>query len=376
MRVAFVINSLGYGGAERVLDILLRHAVAHLPDVKLDLIVLDDMDEVRAVPLEVERHCVGARGGLSASVMGVTGLLQRLRPDVAVSFLIRANVATALAGRLTGTPTIISERMQATRHFQGKYRGLERALAALPSKFSYRFADRVIAVSAGVRDDLLAHFGLSPDKVSVIANPFELETIARDGAAAPAIPLPQAFVVSSGRLERAKNFDGLIRAYLASGIDEHLVILGEGSERTALEALIASANASDRIHLPGYLENPFAVVSRAQFYASASRSEGFPNAMAEAMALGVPAISTDCLSGPAELLADVVKANPSNVMEAPYGMLVPEDDDDSLARAMRRMSAADTRSAYAVRSRSRMAKFASEILSRAYWDLITSRKHT
>ena len=98
--------------------------------------------------------------------------------------------------------------------------------------------------------------------------------------------------------------------------------------------------------------------------------------MAEAMALGVPVISTDCPSGPAELLADIVKAYPTGVMEAPFGILVPEDDTDSLARAMRCMSAPDIRSAYAVRSRSRMAKFASEIISRAYWDLITSRKHT
>ena len=222
---------------------------------------------------------------------------------------------------------------------------------------------------------LLAHFGVSPGKVSVSANPFELESIARDGALEPAIALPRAFLVSSGRLEPAKNFDGLIRAYLASGIDDHLVILGEGSERAALEALVASANAIDRIHLLGYLENPFAVVSRARFYVSASRSEGFPNATAEAMALGVPVISTDCLSGPAELLADMLKANPTDVMEAPFGMLVPEDDANSLARAMQRMSQPDIRTAYAVRSSSRMGIYASEIISRTYWDLITSIHH-
>ncbi|MBL8548762.1 MAG: glycosyltransferase [Hyphomonadaceae bacterium] len=369
-RIVFVINSLGYGGAERVLANILQHSEARLSEVKLDLVLLDAEPERRAMPAFVTKHVLDARGDLFASIAGLTGKLRALAPDLVVSFLVRANVAAIVAARRLGVPCVISERMHLTRHLEGKYSWPKRAAAALPPRIAYRFADRVIAVSEGVRQNVVREFGVRPEAAVTIYNPYDLERIAREAAIAPEWTPPGDFIVAAGRLAPAKNFAALIDAYLASGLRESLVILGEGPERERLQAKIDAAGAHARIHMPGYLDNPFAVVARASFFVSASLSEGFPNAMAEAMALGVPVVATDCLSGPAELLAGIVKADSAALMEADFGILVPEHDAAELARAMRLMAAPERRARYAERARARMAAFSVQHVADEYWRVL------
>jgi glycosyltransferase involved in cell wall biosynthesis len=371
-RVVFVINSLGDGGAERVLGNLLTHAEARLSEVKLDLVLLDAGPERRSMPPYVEKHALNCRGAMGASVIGLARTLHALRPDVVVSFLVRANVAAITAARLFGIPCVISERMHLSRHLNGKYRGLALAAARALPWLAYRFADRIIAVSEGVREDLVQSFAARPAATRRIYNPYDLARIEADGHATAPMTLPDSFIVSAGRLVPSKNFAQLIEAYLASSLKDALVILGEGPERGRLEAIVRGAGAADRILLPGYLENPFAVMSRARFFVSASLNEGFPNALAEAMALGAPVVATDCPSGPAEILADMVKADLSALMQAPYGILVPEGDVGELTRAMQLMSAPDTRAHYAARAKARLADFAVEKIAAEYWDVIES----
>jgi glycosyltransferase involved in cell wall biosynthesis len=131
--------------------------------------------------------------------------------------------------------------------------------------------------------------------------------------------------LGAGRLARQKDFRTLIRAFARVHAERHyrLVILGEGNDRAPLEALAVKLGLKDDIDLPGFVTNPFAYMSKAALFVLSSAWEGFGNVLAEAMALGVPVVSTDCPSGPREILQD-----------GRYGPLVPVGDACALAKAM------------------------------------------
>jgi glycosyltransferase involved in cell wall biosynthesis len=132
-------------------------------------------------------------------------------------------------------------------------------------------------------------------------------------------------ILAAGRLAPQKDYPTLIRAFaaLSAGRDLRLIILGEGPERTALESLIQQLGLADRVSLPGFRDNPFAYMSRARLFVLSSAWEGLPGVLIQAMACGTPVVSTDCPSGPREVLAD-----------GRYGPLVPVGAVEALAVAM------------------------------------------
>lgn len=369
-RIVFVINSIGLGGAERALGTILAHIGPWRDRFDVHLVLLDRLPETRAMPEVAVKHTLDGRGGLLRSLVQLAACLHRLEPDLCVSFLVRANVANAVLGRfVTRCPTVICERMHLSSHLDGKYRGWKRLAAGLTPRLAYRFATRVLGVSSGVTEDLIARFGVDSARAGTIFNPFDLDRIAADGARAPEFALPEDFLVAVGRLMPGKNYPHLLDAYAASGVDLPLVILGEGEDRAAIEAHTARLGIADRVRMPGYAANPFAVVARARAYVSASRNEGFPNAMVEAMALGVPVLSTDCRSGPAEILAGIPRLPAPELTEADHGILVPEDRPDLLAEALRRIVRPATRAHYAERAARRSRDFRAEAVAGEYWSL-------
>ena len=193
----------------------------------------------------------------------------------------------------------------------------------------YRAADRVVAVSGGVADDL-THFGRLPGgKVRVIHNPVFDPDIARLARAAPRHdwfePGGPPIVLAAGRLHRQKGFDTLLRAFAIARaeVDCRLVILGEGGERALLMRQADQSGLGYDIDMPGFCENPFALMARAGAFVLSSRWEGFPNALVEAMACGAPVIAADCPSGPREILRG-----------GEIAALVPVDDAEALGRAL------------------------------------------
>ena len=152
-----------------------------------------------------------------------------------------------------------------------------------------------------------------------------IEDIHAHAHAAVAIAVDGPFIVAAGRLDYQKGFDTLIRAFAAHGVarDHALVILGEGIERRALEQLARSLGVQAKVHLPGFVANPWAYFARASAFVCASRWEGFGNVIIEAMACGAPVIATDCDFGPREIL-----------QHQQTGWLVPVDDEGALGRTM------------------------------------------
>lgn len=354
MRIAFVINSIATGGAEQVLSLLLARQWLDAFAARPVLVTLDAVPDDRAMP-PVERVRLASGGTLAGSAIGLRKALDAIRPDCVVSFLIRANCATVLAS--TGRPwaRVLCERMHMSSHLAAQAAGLRlRAARAVP-RLLYRRADAVLAVSGGVGEDLACCTGLSPQRIEVINNPFDLTALRARARLAPP-PLPRDFVVAVGRLVPAKNMAAVIKAFARARPASDLVILGTGPQRDELERLAQACGIAAHVHLLGYQANPQAVVARARCYVSASRNEGFPNATAEAMALGVPVIATDCPSGPAELLAG-----------GTCGMLVPMDDEAALEAAMRAMGDDHVRCSLGEAGRTRMEAFSHEAIAPQYW---------
>lgn len=200
----------------------------------------------------------------------------------------------------------------------------------------YLAADSLVAVSQGVADDLASHFGIPRDRITVVHNPVVSRNLKRKASSEIDHPWFVAgappVVLATGRLDGTKDYPTLIRAFarVRRGREARLMILGAGKDagETArsgaeLMGLAAELGVSRDVALPGFVPNPFPYMARAAVFVLSSRWEGFGNALVEAMACGCPVVSTDCPSGPAEILD-----------HGRYGPLVPVGDDAAMASAI------------------------------------------
>lgn len=196
------------------------------------------------------------------------------------------------------------------------------------TRATVRRADLAVCVADGLVPTLL-ELGLGADRVAVAVNAIAVAEVRAAAAVPPDLALSTALplVVGSGRLTRQKGFDLLVRAHaraLADGApDHHLVILGEGEERTALVTLAQELGVAGSLSLPGFIPNPHAVVARSSLFVLSSRWEGFGLSLAEALAVGTACLAFDCVAGPAEVLDG-----------GDRGQLVAPGDVDALARAI------------------------------------------
>ena len=248
-------------------------------------------------------------GRVLRSVPRLVRYLRRTRPRVLLSAMEHANLVGLWSRRLSGVPVraVASVHAAFPPQFLESQRGWGRLVLWLAWR-AYRQADAVVAVSRGVADDLLHKVGLPADRVHVIHNPIVFPAL----AARAAEPLDDPWfaagqppvVLGVGRLEAQKDFGTLIRAVARLVRDRpvRLRLLGEGPQRPALEALVRECGLDAVVQLPGFVENPFAHMRRARVVVLSSVFEGFGNVLVEAMACGTPVVSSDCPSGPSEIL--------------------------------------------------------------------------
>jgi glycosyltransferase involved in cell wall biosynthesis len=252
------------------------------------------------------------------------------KPSILLSAGWRANLMAAWSSRLPGVETRVWGGVHNSLSLgQEGMNPILRWRKNLGIRHACKAFEGLVAVSRGVAEDLIRTAGVPGEKVHVISNPIlkpELLERAREKAAHPWFGSAHPpIILGVGRLARQKDFPTLIRAF-ARVLESHpcrLVILGEGQERPALEKLIDEMGLGDVIELPGFVENPFAYMSRAALLVLSSAWEGFGNVLAEALALGLPVVSTDCPSGPREILED-----------GRFGALVPVGDVEAMAEAM------------------------------------------
>jgi GalNAc-alpha-(1->4)-GalNAc-alpha-(1->3)-diNAcBac-PP-undecaprenol alpha-1,4-N-acetyl-D-galactosaminyltransferase len=222
-------------------------------------------------------------------------ILLTIGPDVVISFLTNVNVLTILAHAYSHIPLIISERTDPLHDDE-----LPRALR-IARTLCYRFADALVVQSSAAAERYGATLR-AVSRMTVIHNPLPAELAAsptrarHDGEG--------GCVVAMGRLTPEKGYSKLIEAFASALKYEnawHLRIWGEGPLRDDLQSQVERLRLRDRVHLCGLTAQPWAALSAGQIFALSSEYEGFPNAMLEAMALGLPCIAFDCPSGPREL---------------------------------------------------------------------------
>lgn len=351
MRITFVISSLTSGGAERVMSTMANYWAQKGWEVTLitlgsresDFYALGDGVKRVALDLLVKStNPLSAMKNNLARVMRLRKSICESKPDAVISFIDRTNVLTLLAVIGLGLNVVISERTDPAVHRIGKVWDVLR-------KLTYPRASAIVVQSATVQNWLKRT--IRKTVVNVIPNPISLkELTGMPDKDAPGIKEnSEKILMAMGRLGPEKGFDLLIKAFFKTARrypDWRLLILGEGNERKSLEGLIKELGLTGRVFLPGRVRNPVHFLKQADIFAMSSRREGFPNALLEAMACGLPVISFDCPSGPRELIRNGID-----------GLLVPSEDIDALADAIAMLIENE-------RMRSRLAFSATDVLER------------
>ncbi len=363
-RALFLINSLAGGGAERVMCTLLRHSEPERAEFDISLVVLDKEAAGNVPPDWVDVRQLDCRFSLARSILAVRQVYAELRPDVSLSFLTRANLTSVVSA---STPCVISERTHTSNHFS---HGLRGAVSRTMVRSVYPRASRVIAVSDGVALDLRENFDVPDEKIVSIPNPTDIDSVLELSRAPLPIEVGAPFIMSAGRLVKVKNFAMLVRGFALAGGDRKLVIAGEGEERGALERLARELGIADRVLLPGFIQNPYPLMAAADIFVLPSDSEGYPNALIEAMALSRPVIAANCDSGPSQILAGLPRKAVSGVTFAENGVLVPVDDETAMAEAIRALNDEGRRADYGAKAAARAATFNAVAIKDRYWSVL------
>lgn len=335
VRIAIVTNPAGGGGMTKVILNLLRGLVARgfSPDLVLDCAQGKPyLDQVPAGVRVIDLRTQIGYGTLSAMklVLPLVRYLQQEQPSIILSHLVFTNGVVAIARALAKVPVtlVFVEHLPLFNQNAGWQKPQSQVLRVLRN-WLYRQADAVVTVSQGMAQVLEAYLMLKPGTVQVIYNPVVDESLWENAQS----PLNHAWfqakqppvLLAAGRLTGQKDFATLIQAfaYLRAQRPVRLLILGEGELRTKLEALVKQLNLEADISLPGFVNNPYAYMSRVTAFVLSSRWEGLPTVLIEAIACGCQVVSTDCPNGPSEILA-----------AGKYGWLVPVGDVSALAEAM------------------------------------------
>jgi glycosyltransferase involved in cell wall biosynthesis len=323
VRVACIIHSLDGGGAERVMASLCSHLASRGHEVTL--ITLDNgrrqrhrLDSaVQWNALDLMSNSRDWISRLAKNRMRVARIRQAIieaGPELVVSFCDRTNILSLMAARGLSIPVIACERSDPAQQ------NLGRAWEWLRAR-TYRHAAAIVALTNESAEHLRSRFAVP---ISVIPSAVDAPPIDSDRVSAGEAKR----IIAAGRLEYEKGFDRLLTAFSqlpASDREWSVRILGEGSQRSNLETQIKSLGLQGRVSMPGWVDSIWEELAAATFFVLPSRYEGFPSALMEAMAVGVPSLAVDCPSGPREI-----------IRQSDWGLLVA-NEIDALSEGMQRM---------------------------------------
>lgn len=296
MKLLFVIPSLGSGGAERVASTLINEWAVK-KNITIDIIVLNEGDDFYLLNPNVNVHKLNYKGGQRAIrklislfilLFKLHFVINKINPSVILSFIREANIFTLLATLLTKNKVVISERDSPSAHVSWGYNILR--------KITYPWAKSLIAQTTDYKN----YISTIVDKSNIVVIPNPIREIIFNE-----IPR-EKIILNVGRLIHEKGQLLLLQAFskIKDNNDWKLVILGGGVLKDVLLQEAEKLNIRDRVHLMGVSDNVDDWLNRASIFAFSSISEGFPNALLEAMVAGVPCVSFNCISGPKDIIVN------------------------------------------------------------------------
>jgi glycosyltransferase involved in cell wall biosynthesis len=325
------LPSFAGGGAERVFIRLANYFAAS--GLQPHFVVNNAAGPLRdALSRAIPVHELGVASTLAA-IPRLSGLIRRERPDVILSALTGHNIGAVVARALsrTGIPLVISERNHLSALL--KYRSfVRRVVTRKLVRLTYGRADGIIAVADGVADDLAQASGVRLDRIDIVYNPGPDEAEIANARLA-LVPHPWLIeggptIVAVGRLVPQKDYVTLLAALAMVRNwqpEVRLIILGDGPLLPELRKEAHRLGLESAVHFAGFVENRFDYLVNCSLFVLSSDTEGFPNALIEALACGAPVVSTDCAGG-----------GPTAILSASYGeALVPVADPNRLAQAIR-----------------------------------------
>jgi len=325
-RLAILMPTFAAGGAERVGLRLARDWVEQ--GYEIDLIVLQSHGKLRElVAREVNVIDLGA-GRIRRGFFPLVRYLRERRPHALHAILWPVTALAVLARGYARVPSRIVTGDHAFLSNQHSHLPVAMALLKATTRFVYPHADARVIVSSEAADDLAAMSGIRRDNIEVIYNP--VEGPPPGTTSTPAIEAlwngARGRVITVGTLKSQKNHLRLVRAFktvASAAPDARLMIVGEGPLEGEIRALAADLGIADRVILPGFTTDPWPYYASADMFVLSSDYEGLPLVLIEAMRAGLKIVSTDCKSGPREILAG-----------GEYGRLVPQEDEAGLAKAI------------------------------------------
>lgn len=329
MKIAFLIPTLGAGGAERVVTLM-----ANFWAEKGHSVVIFSMDDPANPPfftlntkvqyhplnlLKEEENYIGKTWRTISQILSVRKQVKQYKPDVLIAHL-------SIAIFLAITSTLFLKQKVVIYEGTNPYLATTNKYLKNLNNFLYRFADRMVLQTHQIAKTFPSHL---QQKISVIYNPItkpEVQLHSED--------YPRNFsnktIVSVGRLVLPKAQEVLIEAFhiFAKKKPEwSLLILGEGEERQKLETLCATLNITEKVALPGRVKNPLDLLKNCTIFVLSSRYEGLPNALCEAMSIGLPVVATRCKFGPEEI-----------IQHRKNGLLVPVEDAQAISKSLEELA--------------------------------------
>jgi len=337
MKIALIIKDLRHCGAQRAisrLSFVLEEAGYEIYMVMLTAGEIDYPHDGKLILVgsPIEDGILRKIKNTIIRTLELRKIKKEYNFDAAISFLDTPNISNILSRQKE--KVFVSVRNFKSLEDSGIFGFLNRIMI----KMLYPKADKIIVVSKAIAADMEVNYNIPREKITVIYNPFDIEQIQSQSNE----ELPDDYrnfynghrvIISVGRLDHQKGYCNLLKAfsYLKTKCpDTRLVLIGDGEQTGQLEELTKALNIENDVLFAGYQKNPFSFIRNAHVYVLSSLFEGFPNAMVEAMACGVPVVSTDCKSGPREILYELpdLSRDADGIEYADYGIISPVFDTE------------------------------------------------